>query len=316
LSRAIGRGLRGGWTLLAKGVGGLARTVGRTKDLDPAHRRDGLAFGLIAVGVIAGAGIWWHAAGPVGTWLEFGARSVVGAAAMALPMVVLVIGITLMRSDPQPEKRPRLVIGTLLFVMAFLGILHLFADLPEDNDGRMYAGGALGYVSGGMLAKGVTPWVAIPLLVLVLGFGVLVFTGTPVREIPHRLRHWGLDEEELAEAEAQRSTRRASSSRARRRTRRPRRRSCAGPRAAARPRWPTRRPRSRPASTTCPRRPSRLPRRRASGRSPSRSRRPSRPRTPASSRSPASSTATTRCPTPTCSRAATRRSPAAAPTTP
>jgi S-DNA-T family DNA segregation ATPase FtsK/SpoIIIE len=175
------------------GVGGLARTVGRTKDLDPAHRRDGLAFGLIAVGVIAGAGIWWHAAGPVGEWLEFGARSAVGAAAMALPMVVLVIGIALMRSDPQPEKRPRLVIGSLLFGMAFLGILHLFADLPDDNEGRMYAGGALGYVSGGMLAKGVTPWVAIPLLVLLLGFGVLVFTGTRFRDIPTRVRELGME---------------------------------------------------------------------------------------------------------------------------
>ncbi len=175
------------------GVGGLARTMGRTKDLAPAHRRDGLAFGLIAVGVIAGAGVWWHAAGPVGRWLEVGVRSAVGAAAMALPMVVLVIGIALMRSDPQPEKRPRLVIGALLFTMAFLGILHLFGDLPEDNEGRMYAGGALGYVSGGMLAKGVTPWVAIPLLVLLLGFGVLVFTGTRFRDIPTRLRELGME---------------------------------------------------------------------------------------------------------------------------
>lgn len=196
LSRAIGRGLRGGWGLLAKGVGGIARTIGRTKDLDPAHRRDGLAFGLIALGVIAGAGIWWHAAGPVGRWLETGARSTVGAAAMALPLVLLVIGIALMRSDPQPEKRPRLVIGTLLFVMAFLGILHVFSDLPEDNEGRMYAGGALGYVSGGMLAKGVTTWVAIPLLVLVLGFGVLVFTGTRFRDIPTRLRELGMEPED------------------------------------------------------------------------------------------------------------------------
>jgi S-DNA-T family DNA segregation ATPase FtsK/SpoIIIE len=199
LSRAIGRGLRGGWTLLAKGVGGLARTMGRTKDLEPAHRRDGLAFGLVAVGVIAGAGVWWHAAGPVGHYLEIGARSVVGAAAMALPLTLLVIGIALMRSDPQPEKRPRLVIGTLLFVMAFLGILHIFSDLPENNDGRMYAGGALGYVSGGMLAKGVTAWVALPLLVLVLGFGVLVFTGTRFRDIPTRLRELGMDPEDADE---------------------------------------------------------------------------------------------------------------------
>jgi S-DNA-T family DNA segregation ATPase FtsK/SpoIIIE len=170
--------------------------MGRTKDLDAAHRRDGLAFALIAVGVIAGAGIWWHAAGPVGHYLEFGVRTAIGASAMALPMVLLVVGITLMRSDPQPEKRPRLVIGSLLFVMAFLGILHLFSDLPEDNAGRMYAGGALGYVSGGMLAKGVTAWVAIPLLVLVIGFGVLVFTGTRFRDIPTRLRELGMEHDD------------------------------------------------------------------------------------------------------------------------
>src|SRR3954452_2260082 len=196
LGRAVGRGLRGGFLLLAKGVGGIARTMGRTKDLDAAHRRDGLAFALIAVGVIAGAGIWWHASGPVGHSLEFGVRPAIGASAMALPMVLLVVGITLMRSDPQPEKRPRLVIGSLLFVMAFLGILHLFSDLPEDNAGRMYAGGALGYVSGGMLAKGVTAWVAIPLLVLVIVFGVLVFTGTRFRDIPTRLRELGMEHDD------------------------------------------------------------------------------------------------------------------------
>jgi S-DNA-T family DNA segregation ATPase FtsK/SpoIIIE len=201
VSRALGRGLRGGWNLLAKGVGGIARTVGRTKDLDSAHRRDGLAFGLIAVGVIAGAGIWWHAAGPIGHYLEVGARSVVGAAAMALPLTLLVVGIALMRSDPQPEKRPRLVIGSLLFVLAILGILHIFSDLPDDNLGRMYAGGAVGYVSGGMLAKGVTAWVALPLLALVLGFGVLVFTGTRFRDIPTRLRELGMEPEDQVDGE-------------------------------------------------------------------------------------------------------------------
>ncbi|WP_208297795.1 FtsK/SpoIIIE family DNA translocase [Actinophytocola oryzae] len=196
VSRALFRGLRGGWNLLAKGVGGIARTVGRTKDLDQAHRRDGLAFALIAVGVIAGAGIWWHAAGPIGHYLEVGARSVVGAAAMALPLTLLVIGIALMRSDPLPEKRPRLVIGTLLFVLAILGILHIFSDLPADNYNQRYAGGALGYFSGGLLSKGVTAWVALPLLVLVLGFGVLVFTGTRFRDIPSRLRELGMDPED------------------------------------------------------------------------------------------------------------------------
>ena len=196
VSRALFRGLRGGWNLLAKGVGGIARTVGRTKELEPAHRRDGLAFALIAVGVVAGAGIWWRAAGPIGRYLEIGSRSVVGAAAMALPLMLLVIGIALMRSDPQPDKRPRLVIGALLFILAILGILHIFSDLPEDNLRQRYAGGALGYFSGGLLAKGITSWVALPVLLLVLGFGVLVFTGTRFRDIPTRLREMGMDPED------------------------------------------------------------------------------------------------------------------------
>ncbi|UVS80991.1 DNA translocase FtsK 4TM domain-containing protein [Actinokineospora sp. UTMC 2448] len=197
--------LAGGWGLLSKGVGSVARAVGRTKELDPAHRRDGLGFALIAVGVVLGAAVWWHAAGPVGNWLEIGVRTVVGALTTALPLVLLVIGVGLMRSDPTPEKRPRFVVGALLMLLALLGILHVFSDLPADNEGRMYAGGVLGYLSGGLLAKGVTSWVAIPVLVLLLGFGVLVFTGTPIREIPNRLRDLGMEPvaepEPLAEQE-------------------------------------------------------------------------------------------------------------------
>lgn len=62
----------------------------------------------------------------------------------------------------------------------------------------------IGWFSGGLLTQGVTSWVAVPLLILALLFGVLVFTGTPVREIPHRLRTWGLDEDELADVEGER----------------------------------------------------------------------------------------------------------------
>jgi DNA segregation ATPase FtsK/SpoIIIE, S-DNA-T family len=193
---ALYRAVRGGWTLLAKGAGGLARTVGRSRELEPEHRRDGLALGLIALALIVAAGVWWQAAGPVGRYLELGARTVFGAGAVALPIALFVTAIALMRSEPRPETRPRMVIGTLLVVFALLGLLHLFSHLPASNDDRMYAGGQLGALSGGLLARGVTPWVAAPLLVLALGFGVLVFTATRVRDIPRALREWGLDPEE------------------------------------------------------------------------------------------------------------------------
>jgi S-DNA-T family DNA segregation ATPase FtsK/SpoIIIE len=192
--------VKGGWNLLAKGVGSLARTLGRTKELDPAHRRDGLAFGLIASAVIIGAAVWWRAAGPIGHWVEIGVRSVMGAGAVAFPLVLLVVGVSLMRSDPRPDARPRFVIGSLLMVFALLGLLHLLNGGPANLD-RMYAGGALGFLSGGLLQAGVTAWVAAPLLVLALFFGVLVFTGTPIRQIPNRLRDLGREPEDEPVAE-------------------------------------------------------------------------------------------------------------------
>ncbi|MEV6912176.1 DNA translocase FtsK 4TM domain-containing protein [Amycolatopsis sp. NPDC051071] len=196
--------MRGTWNLLAKGLGTLARTVGRSRELEPEHRRDGLALGLIALALVIAFGVWWRAAGPIGGWVEVGTRSLLGAGAVTLPLVLIVAAVALMRSEPVPEARPRMVIGTILVILSVLGLLHIFTALPESNDARMYAGGVIGAFSGGLLTMGVTTWVAVPLLVLALLFGTLVFTGTPVREIPHRLRNWGLDPEEIEEAEAER----------------------------------------------------------------------------------------------------------------
>ncbi|WP_132120216.1 FtsK/SpoIIIE family DNA translocase [Actinocrispum wychmicini] len=195
-SGTAGRAIRGGWNLLAKGVGGLARTLGKTKELDPAHRRDGLGFGLIAIAVVIGAAVWWRAAGPIGHWVEIGVRTVMGAGAVAFPLALLVVGVALMRSEPRPEVRTRFVIGSLLMAFALLGMLHLLNGGPTNTD-RMYAGGVLGFLSGGLLAEGVTSWVALPLLILALGYGVLVFTGTPIRQIPNRLRELGRDPEDV-----------------------------------------------------------------------------------------------------------------------
>ena len=177
--------------MLAKGVGSVARAVGRGKELDPAHRRDGVALVLIVLALVSAVGVWWRAAGPIGHWIDAGVRSAIGIGALALPVVLLLIGIVLMRSDPHKEARPRLVIGFLLFWLAALGLAHLFSGQPEANTGREGAGGAIGYVAGQFLAQGVTAWVAAPVLILIGIYGVLVFTGTPVREIPQRLKSIG-----------------------------------------------------------------------------------------------------------------------------
>ena len=164
------------------------RTVGRTKELDSAHRRDGVGLVLIALAGVIGAGVWWHAGGPVGRWLDGAVRGGVGSAAFVLPFVLLGIGVVLMRSDPNPETRPRTVIGGLLFGLAVLGLLHLVRGAPAIAADATDAGGVLGWMAGDFLAQGLTAWVAVPLLALVAAYGMLLLTGTPVKQVPTRVR--------------------------------------------------------------------------------------------------------------------------------
>ncbi len=181
---------------IARGLGGMVRALGRTKDLDPAHRRDGLALIFLAVGVVTAAGVWWRAGGPVGQWLDWALRFAIGTAAVVLPIVLFVTAVLLMRTETDPEARPRVVIGSMLSILGALGVLHIAEGAPMQTRGWPEAGGALGFVAGGPLAQGLTGWVAVPVLVLVSLFGLLVLTGTAVREIPEKLRSLGKHHDE------------------------------------------------------------------------------------------------------------------------
>ncbi|MGW4369937.1 DNA translocase FtsK, partial [Nocardia takedensis] len=117
-------------------------------------------------------------------------RAVSGSASAALPFVATGIAITLMRTEARPEIRPRLVLGGLLVGLPMLGIWHLAAGAPGDAHGRSRAAGFVGFVMGGPLAGGLTAWLAVPILLLAIVFGVLLLTGTTIREVPQRLREY------------------------------------------------------------------------------------------------------------------------------
>lgn len=191
----IGRGIRNGWNMLARGVGATTRTLSRAGDLEHGHRRDGIGLALIALSVIIAAAMWLSAGGPVGRFLEDVVRAIAGSAAVLAPILLVGLAVILMRTEPHPEIRPRLVLGGLLVIAPALGIWHLAAGSPTDARGRAEAAGILGYAVGGPLGQGLTPWLALPILLLAMVFGVLLLTGTTVREAPARLReYFGLGE--------------------------------------------------------------------------------------------------------------------------
>ena len=184
----VARGFKGAWTLTARGLGSLARTVGRGREIDAAHRRDGVALGLVVLALLTAAGLWLGAGGPVGTAVQVAFRTVLGSVALGLPVILLGVAVLLMRTDPDPETRPRTVVGALLLTLGVLGVWHLSVGAPEFLAGRQAGGGVIGAWVADPLTAGITVWLAMPVLVLVAAFGLLVLTGTPVRDVPRRVQ--------------------------------------------------------------------------------------------------------------------------------
>lgn len=175
--------------MAARGTGGAARSIGRARDIDPGHRRDGIALLLLGFSVVVAASSWFHAAGPVGAWIDTLVRTFIGAGVLALPVVTAAVGVTLMRTEPDPEVRPRLILGASLITLSVLGLRHLWSGSPGDPEARRRAAGFIGFAIGGPLADGLTPWIAAPLLFIGFMFGLLLLTGTTIREVPVVMRN-------------------------------------------------------------------------------------------------------------------------------
>ncbi len=189
----IGVGIAGLWMGLAHAIGWLVRAAGRkaatARNLDRTHRRDGGALLFIGLGIVLAVAVYWDGAGPAGriiaSWTRFGA----GAIAMALPLMLFVSGIWLMRDPPDPEApRGRGFVGWTSLLVAAAGLLHLGKDRPTEAAVMERAGGWLGRIVGGGLAAALTPVVAASLLVLLAIFGFLVVTATPIKQIPARAK--------------------------------------------------------------------------------------------------------------------------------
>lgn len=222
MGRGVGKGIGAGWSLLARGVGGMARAGmgGRRRDgydvADPAvddavagdayltaddvdgtefddgtvldgaghsHRRDGIALAILALAVLLAGGVWFGAAGPAGAFVDAFVRAIVGAAAVLVPLALVAAAIMLMRRPPNPDRRARMVGAGLLIGLPLLGLVHLVSGAPRDLPGRSSAAGFVGYAVGSPLTAGVTAWVSVPILLLCIAFGALVLSGRTIREV-------------------------------------------------------------------------------------------------------------------------------------
>ncbi|HTS98266.1 MAG TPA: DNA translocase FtsK 4TM domain-containing protein [Streptosporangiaceae bacterium] len=185
------RVVSGVWMGLAHTVGRAARAFGRNaRDLDPAHRRDGAGLACLGLAIIAASVTWWHMANVVGRGLSAVLRGGFGSAAWVLPILLALLGWRYLRHPDRNADNARMAIGWTALIVGGLGLVHIAHGTPRPSDGTAAiraAGGVIGYAASAPLVAAVTPWVAVPLLALLAGYGLLVVTGTPLHRVPGRL---------------------------------------------------------------------------------------------------------------------------------
>jgi DNA segregation ATPase FtsK/SpoIIIE, S-DNA-T family len=191
LFRALGMA----WFLVAGVVGGIVRRFGRNaRDLHPDHKRDGLGLVFLGLAIVFAAAVWvrMHNAAFEGIYTL--TSSVVGDGAFTVPIMFALVGWRFMRHPDRNAALPPAEIGWTALMTGALGLLHIAKGVPTlSHRGGGWpavrtAGGLVGMAASWPLDKGLTAWVATPLLGLVAAYGLLVITGTPVREVPERVR--------------------------------------------------------------------------------------------------------------------------------
>ncbi|MFF4247941.1 DNA translocase FtsK [Streptomyces sp. NPDC001822] len=183
------------WLGTAHAVGAVFRSIGRgAKGLDPAHRKDGLALLLLGLALVVAAGTWSHLKGPVGDLVEMLVTGAFGRLDLLVPILLGAVAVRLILYPEKPEANGRIVIGLSALVVGVLGQVHIACGSPGRDDGTAAmqdAGGLIGWGASQPLVFTMGEVLAVPLLLLLTVFGLLVVTATPVNAIPRRLRQLG-----------------------------------------------------------------------------------------------------------------------------
>ncbi|MGW4963029.1 DNA translocase FtsK [Nonomuraea sp. NPDC004186] len=190
----IGKLIVGLWMLLANGIGSTARALGKNaRELDPAHRRDGVGLTVLAGAIVLAAMTWRNADGAVSGVVNATVHGVFGSLAWALPLLFGLLAWRYLRHPDQNADTGRMVIGWAALMVGVLGVIHVANGTPypagegQGMDKVAQAGGMVGFIVSAPPMSILPPWITIPLLLLLSGFGVLVITATPVHRIPERL---------------------------------------------------------------------------------------------------------------------------------
>lgn len=178
--------------MFAHAVGAAARAFSLNK-IEPEDRRDGFPFAIFLAGII-GAWIGWFmpAKAGIGHMIHSWTMGLMfGRVSLALPVLMVIVAIYLMRFPSTVKDNGRIVLGLFLLVVSVSGFFHIFGGTPKPSDANYNelftnAGGIFGWLIATPLL-GLTVWAAVPLLALISLASLLITTKTAPSRIGERL---------------------------------------------------------------------------------------------------------------------------------
>jgi S-DNA-T family DNA segregation ATPase FtsK/SpoIIIE len=163
----------------------------RGNSLHPDHRRDAAALAVIGLAIVVAVGVWHRIPGWFGSSLVAVVSGGFGVFDRVVPFILLMLAIRLLRRRAENEPSGRVLIGWTALLAGVLGLVQMGCGLPGPSSGASAmrdAGGWIGFVASAPLNALLGPWATVPILVLVVLFGLLVITATPIHRIPDRFR--------------------------------------------------------------------------------------------------------------------------------
>jgi DNA segregation ATPase FtsK/SpoIIIE, S-DNA-T family len=176
---------------MAGALGNTTRRVhNESLDIDPALRRDGVGLFLLACALVVAAAFWWGLPGPVGQTIKLVVSSVIGTLSYAAPILLALMSWRTLRHPSRNGPLGRQVIGWSTLLLGLLGLINIARGLPRTNHPERLrdAGGIIGYISSSLLTDLLSVYLAVPLLIMLLLFGVLVVVGIPMHQVAERMR--------------------------------------------------------------------------------------------------------------------------------
>ena len=181
------------WMFIAHSLGGAIRFMFRgAKELDPAHRRDGIGLLLIVLALVSVSGVWMQLDNILGNSIYSLLAGGFGRLSILTPVFLTYMGVRLLRTPNENASTGRVTIGLVITLIGLGGLIHIIAGSPTFSDGATdmrSGGGWLGFAISTPLVLLLTYWIATPILLLIVFFGVLVTTATPFSEVISSVRN-------------------------------------------------------------------------------------------------------------------------------